>query len=523
MSSSVSCFQITGSALLTDYNSISVAQIADPPLRSQTELETYFKGLRSITANGFIPFQCPGSSDSDKVRYFSSVYMVSLIAAQASNCSNSRPPAHLCKSVVMSAIQTLNDFTTVNQCPISNIKAIKTRFESYLATIDSKSDSEPCLSGISLDQQQCGIVYIIIHNLGFAKRESAISFCTSTDSQDSCCSAFDLQKSSFSFNTPLVIGLSVVGGILLLLLLAFVIWKYVFNNRSYSPKTSREGQTTFKAVQTYKPKLIDEIQLNMGDIVIVKANFDDGWAFGLNITTESEGSFPLNCLSDLNVSDDGKLEEGRIVSIRNSSLTKKSQKDDDEDLLFKTVKISPALNSPDEKIAVNSLDDVTAQNGNIYTNHSSEVDKAEDDQNQFQTNMDDIYNTVKVSSNETDNSKNRQKNLFNSVKYSSNNSSDEKHDSIYNTVKVSPTSPHSSQSRNKSSSTFFSPSSPVDFLSTSPISPNKYDSVKIQSGLLKQKKSPRKFGNDELRYGTAKTSPSKSERPTVTATFNHLK
>lgn len=151
------CFQITNSSLIADYNSIFIAQIADPPLRSQTELETYFRGLRSITVNGFIPFKCPEAIDADKVRYFSSVYMASLVDAQASNCSNTKLPANLCMNVVISAIQTLNDYTTKNRCPAANIDAIKTRFENYLATIDSRDNSEGCISGLSLDQQQCGM------------------------------------------------------------------------------------------------------------------------------------------------------------------------------------------------------------------------------------------------------------------------------------------------------------------------------------------------------------------------------
>ena len=42
--------------------------------------------------------------------------------------------------------------------------------------------------------------------------------------------------------------------------------------------------------------------------MIVKCRFDDGWAFGFNISTKAEGSFPVPCLKAIqttgNQSDD---------------------------------------------------------------------------------------------------------------------------------------------------------------------------------------------------------------------------
>ncbi|KAJ3104978.1 hypothetical protein HDU96_008755 [Phlyctochytrium bullatum] len=54
---------------------------------------------------------------------------------------------------------------------------------------------------------------------------------------------------------------------------------------------------TMEAVYNYVPNLSDELQLYVGDAVLVKCKFDDGWAYGMNMTTKEEGSFPLACLS----------------------------------------------------------------------------------------------------------------------------------------------------------------------------------------------------------------------------------
>ncbi|KAJ3215243.1 hypothetical protein HDU67_000659 [Dinochytrium kinnereticum] len=54
---------------------------------------------------------------------------------------------------------------------------------------------------------------------------------------------------------------------------------------------------TMEVVYNYVPNLSDEIYLYVGDPVLVKCNFDDGWGYGINMTTKEEGSFPLACLS----------------------------------------------------------------------------------------------------------------------------------------------------------------------------------------------------------------------------------
>ena len=56
----------------------------------------------------------------------------------------------------------------------------------------------------------------------------------------------------------------------------------------------------------------------MGDKVLVKCKFDDGWAYGMNLTSKKEGSFPLACVEPMNGSRKSKGMES--ISQRASSL-----------------------------------------------------------------------------------------------------------------------------------------------------------------------------------------------------------
>ncbi|KAJ3128719.1 hypothetical protein HK098_003711 [Nowakowskiella sp. JEL0407] len=57
---------------------------------------------------------------------------------------------------------------------------------------------------------------------------------------------------------------------------------------------------TMEVAFNYVPNLSDEIYLYVGDPIIVKCKFDDGWAFGFNMTTKQEGCFPVACVVPLN-------------------------------------------------------------------------------------------------------------------------------------------------------------------------------------------------------------------------------
>ncbi|KAJ3102247.1 hypothetical protein HDU97_000683 [Phlyctochytrium planicorne] len=68
------------------------------------------------------------------------------------------------------------------------------------------------------------------------------------------------------------------------------------------------NEEPMEAVFNYVPNLSDEIYLYVGDPVIVKCNFDDGWGYGYNMTTKQEGAFPMACVAPFGSNPQGRGE-----------------------------------------------------------------------------------------------------------------------------------------------------------------------------------------------------------------------
>ncbi|KAJ3095542.1 hypothetical protein HDU97_006818 [Phlyctochytrium planicorne] len=56
------------------------------------------------------------------------------------------------------------------------------------------------------------------------------------------------------------------------------------------------GQDEFICVRAYHAQLDDEMELTIGDRVILKQSFPDGWGSGQNLRTNKEGVFPLSAI-----------------------------------------------------------------------------------------------------------------------------------------------------------------------------------------------------------------------------------
>ncbi|KAI8377759.1 uncharacterized protein BYT42DRAFT_356624 [Radiomyces spectabilis] len=61
-------------------------------------------------------------------------------------------------------------------------------------------------------------------------------------------------------------------------------------------KSLTQIEELFEVVHPYPPQMGDELGLHVGDIVCLAMQFDDGWALGFNVTTGSQGVFPLVCV-----------------------------------------------------------------------------------------------------------------------------------------------------------------------------------------------------------------------------------
>lgn len=54
----------------------------------------------------------------------------------------------------------------------------------------------------------------------------------------------------------------------------------------------------YRVLYDFKPSLPDEIEVQAGDVIRTEETFEDGWAFGVNMTSGKKGTFPMNCLED---------------------------------------------------------------------------------------------------------------------------------------------------------------------------------------------------------------------------------
>jgi len=78
----------------------------------------------------------------------------------------------------------------------------------------------------------------------------------------------------------------------------------------------------YRVLYDFQPSLPDEMEVQPGDIIRTEETFEDGWAFGINMTTGKQGTFPMNCLEDDNVSegDSRSFVSERSHNRRTSSL-----------------------------------------------------------------------------------------------------------------------------------------------------------------------------------------------------------
>ncbi|KAH9276363.1 hypothetical protein BASA83_001054 [Batrachochytrium salamandrivorans] len=103
--------------------------------------------------------------------------------------------------------------------------------------------------------------------------------------------------------------IGIVCGVVVLALVAIVIFlvrRRKSNNKVLEaniPETVQVAET-MQVIYDYAANLFDELELHIGDNVIVKCKFDDGWAFGFNMSTKQEGSFPMACVASIQTQRD---------------------------------------------------------------------------------------------------------------------------------------------------------------------------------------------------------------------------
>ncbi|KAJ3387244.1 Sorbin and SH3 domain-containing protein 2 [Entophlyctis sp. JEL0112] len=101
----------------------------------------------------------------------------------------------------------------------------------------------------------------------------------------------------------------------------------VYGGGNATPASNGGATTAVKAGETYlvaedfDPENPDEIELRVGDKILVKKTYDDGWCTGQNMVTNQTGLLPVDCLAGFGagpkpVKPDGKkLQKQRVSSI----------------------------------------------------------------------------------------------------------------------------------------------------------------------------------------------------------------
>ncbi|KAI9204113.1 uncharacterized protein BJ171DRAFT_128938 [Polychytrium aggregatum] len=289
---------------------------------------------------------CPGFNPN-AVRYHITQlcgYMVFNNGASCTENANKPATAHqMCSSTEAAYLSSFLAQTQTTGCN-ANSTNIQTELASNNQLQAALADSAGCITSTSFDSANCG----------FGDQTSATAFCLSNPTQ-SCCASLQANttatvtktsasapiatrstgpltllpqpttsapsdgNSSSSVPLPVIIGAAAGGVVLLVALIIGVILVRRRKTRNLESEPhqfataaafSENGtgitvNETMESVYNYVPNLSDEIYIYVGDSVLVKNKFDDGWAFGYNLSTKQEGTFPLACLAPLN--DQGRI------------------------------------------------------------------------------------------------------------------------------------------------------------------------------------------------------------------------
>jgi len=188
---------------------------------------------------------------------------------------------------------------------------------SYLKTIcrNNNSEASKCIIGMGDEVKNCG----------YRNNEERIKYCKQSNAmtEDCCSDSYNYDANNYIYSkgknsslpTILFILTIIVSAIVTILVYVLRQKKKKANYRKLNENGNEDGgiedtSYTLKSSENnllyvfheYIPKINDEIQLNVGDIVKVTKIFDDGWAYGTNVSTDCEGALPLACCTEYRTS-----------------------------------------------------------------------------------------------------------------------------------------------------------------------------------------------------------------------------
>eukprot|EP00833_Pecoramyces_ruminatium_P003009 jgi/Orpsp1_1/1177041/evm.model.c7180000059962.1 len=227
-----------------------------------------------------------------------------------------------CYMTCMIAVDSIEEIllNSIYEC---SQKKIKSTFNGLKTSCQSnKINHKKCLRGTEEELKYCG----------YSNENDKKNYCENRkDITDSCCSdnyivPDPIYSSESSSSSKVPYGLFILTVVIsTVLTILYYIYKhknkknnaskykkinieesgsnklpYEEGNSFYSVNSSENS--LFYVFHEYIPKINDEIQLNVGDIVKIKKVFDDGWAYGTNISTDCEGALPLACCTEYSTS-----------------------------------------------------------------------------------------------------------------------------------------------------------------------------------------------------------------------------
>ncbi|KAI8914254.1 hypothetical protein EDD86DRAFT_198874 [Gorgonomyces haynaldii] len=299
-------------------------------LNTVQDFDNYVNSRLPTTAAGVNVFkttsQCPNFATQEVPFFQTSLCGIMVEIGRTQGCNAGQTIRQVCKSSVQTTVNALNSiFSNASLCTqnVNRQGTPNNDFSVFLAGTAPGADGN-CVVNQENDS-----------NCGFSSVALATTFCQS-NSQNTCCATIAAKQTSSvapaatapvtssSATTaptaasaaatstqdainPLIIG-GAVGGAALLAIVGVTIY-YAFGKKKKS-STSPTGKTysqsepaqmaeTMMVIYDYQANLFDELTLNEGDNIIVKVKFDDGWAWGFNMNTKQEGSFPLACVAPL--------------------------------------------------------------------------------------------------------------------------------------------------------------------------------------------------------------------------------
>ncbi|KAH9266581.1 hypothetical protein BASA84_001069 [Batrachochytrium salamandrivorans] len=368
------CFSLRASTACPEFGDFSlVPDNHTPPLFTNlATFDSYITGWGpSPNFQNYFKsrYNCP-NWDGSGLRYGRSLICgLSVSSAISRGCAApaSASTKQLCKATANTAVASYQTiFSNTRFCPASSEHTLDAVIVSFVEELPPAA-APGCIEGVRSDLSMCGfngpveLLAYCVSNVSLADacctvaqtagniplgaippriRPSATSTTLSVSRTSSTLAASTTSVPPVSNTTkgessslnnipagwptsPIYIGAGITCiGAIIAIVCAFVFARVPYRNQEIGIVPDRlsmaVGEEVMEVLYDHTPQMLDEIELRYGDQVVIKNKFDDGWAFGYNLVTKQEGSFPMACMDLPDSYDDGvsdgnqKVYKGRL-------------------------------------------------------------------------------------------------------------------------------------------------------------------------------------------------------------------